>query len=82
MARQVRQQARDAGVDLLIAAGPLAAVAAEEFGDGALLAADADAAAELAVASVTDGDTVLIKASRGVGLERVGQRLQEARGDG
>ena len=42
--------------------------------------ADAAAAAELAAELVRPGDTVLVKASRGVGLETVSEGLRAAAG--
>lgn len=66
------EQATEAGVDLLITVGPLAASIAERFaGDGVRSVADAAEAAALLPGLVAAGDVVLIKASRGVGLERV-----------
>jgi UDP-N-acetylmuramyl pentapeptide synthase len=62
-------------VDLLIAVGPLAAAMAPAFGGETLLAPDAEAAAALLPGLLAPGDTVLVKASRGVGLERVTRAL-------
>ncbi|MEI2700956.1 MAG: UDP-N-acetylmuramoyl-tripeptide--D-alanyl-D-alanine ligase [Baekduia sp.] len=80
--RALGEQARTSGVDVLITAGPLAAHATAPFGGDAHRAADAAGAAELAAALVRDGDTVLVKASRGIGLEVVAERLHAERGDG
>lgn len=76
------RDATAAEVDVLIAVGPLAAAAADAYQGEAHVVGDAAAAAELVVNVVTGGDTVLVKASRGVGLEVVADRLTEARGDG
>ncbi len=62
----VGEHARAAGVELLVTVGPLAAAMA---GDHA--APDAAAAAALVPGLLEPGDTVLVKASRGVGLEAV-----------
>jgi UDP-N-acetylmuramoyl-tripeptide--D-alanyl-D-alanine ligase len=66
-------------VQELVTAGPLAAEAAQAFSDASgrpsHAEADAAAAAERAAAVVRAGDTVLVKASRGVGLEVVAERL-------
>ncbi len=48
---------------------------AESAGSAAVWVADAAAAADWAAEEVRPGDLVLVKASRGVGLEKVVQRL-------
>ncbi len=71
------------GVDVLVTVGPLAAEMAGAFtgaraggSEGKVRSvADAPAAAEMLRGLLAPGDTVLVKASRGVGLERVGQAL-------
>ena len=70
--------AQDAGVDVLVAVGPLAAHMRGGFGGELHAVPDAAAAAQLACGLVAPGDTVLVKASRGVGLEVVAQRLRAA----
>jgi UDP-N-acetylmuramoyl-tripeptide--D-alanyl-D-alanine ligase len=70
---EIGDYARAAGVDLLVTVGPLAR---DMHGDRAV-----DTAAEAATLVrelVQPGDTVLVKASRGVGLEVVAEALQEA----
>ena len=78
--RELGEHAARAGVAELVTAGPLAAEAAQAFADAsgrpAHPEADAAAAAERAARVVRPGDTVLVKASRGVGLEVVAQRLR------
>jgi UDP-N-acetylmuramoyl-tripeptide--D-alanyl-D-alanine ligase len=72
-----------AGVDLLVAVGPHSAVTAahaERAGIAALHAADRDVARTLVTEHVRPGDAVLVKASRGVGLEQVAEGL--IRGEG
>jgi UDP-N-acetylmuramoyl-tripeptide--D-alanyl-D-alanine ligase len=64
-------QAREAGVDVLVAVGPLAAATAAAFGGERHHVADAEEAAPLVAGLVRPGDVVLVKASRGVRLERV-----------
>jgi UDP-N-acetylmuramyl pentapeptide synthase len=71
--REIGDHARATGVDVLITVGPLAAVME---GDHAV--PDAAAAAQLTPALIEPGDTVLIKASRGVGLEAVAETLRGA----
>jgi len=75
---QIGDHARVAGVDVLVAVGPLAAHMGERF-DGELhRVEDAAAAAELTRELLRPGDTVVIKASRGVGLEVVAEHLLAA----
>lgn len=76
--QQIGAYARTRGVDVLVAVGPRAAEMAGAFeGSGqAHRVADADAAAELLRRVLEPGDTVLVKGSRGVGLERVGEALR------
>jgi UDP-N-acetylmuramoyl-tripeptide--D-alanyl-D-alanine ligase len=64
-------QARAAGVELLVAVGPRAAHMADGYGDGVVTLPDAAAAAAALPGLVEPGDTVLVKGSRGVGLEVV-----------
>ena len=75
---QLGEQARAAGVELLITVGPLAQAAAEAFGEGATALACAADAAQALPGLLRDGDTVLVKASRGVGLEVVAEALADA----
>jgi len=70
-----------AGVDLLIAVGPRSAAMLGTFGGEARAVADAAAAAALASELVGPGDVVLVKASRGVGLEVVAEALAAGPGD-
>jgi len=75
--RAIGEHARESGVGVLVTVGPLAAVMGEGLGDGATLhtAGDAAQAATLARKLVEPGDTVLVKGSRGVGLEVVARAL-------
>jgi UDP-N-acetylmuramoyl-tripeptide--D-alanyl-D-alanine ligase len=66
------------GVGVLVTVGPLAARMAETFAGELHAAPDAAAAAALVRELVRPGDTVLVKGSRGVGLEVVAQGLQAA----
>jgi UDP-N-acetylmuramoyl-tripeptide--D-alanyl-D-alanine ligase len=74
--REVAEHANARGVDVLIAVGPLATAMAGVFGGEAHSVPDAQAAGELLGGLLHEGDTVLVKGSRGVGLERVAQMLQ------
>jgi UDP-N-acetylmuramoyl-tripeptide--D-alanyl-D-alanine ligase len=69
--------ARESGVDLLVAVGPRAAHFADGYGEVVALP-DAHAAAETVPGLLQPGDTVLLKASRGVGLEVVARALDAA----
>jgi UDP-N-acetylmuramoyl-tripeptide--D-alanyl-D-alanine ligase len=75
--REIGEFASSAGLDLLVAVGPAAAVIADSFAGESRRAADAREAAALVPGLLREGDTVLLKASRGVGLERVGDALLE-----
>ncbi len=70
---EIGEYARAVGVDLLITVGPLGASIADGFRRGAAThrTTDAAEAAALMAEVLAPGDLVLIKASRGVGLERV-----------
>ncbi|MCA1690121.1 MAG: UDP-N-acetylmuramoyl-tripeptide--D-alanyl-D-alanine ligase, partial [Actinobacteria bacterium] len=76
--RELGVQAGAAGVDLLVTVGAEAALAGESFPAEHRHARDAGEAARLVAGLVRDGDTVLIKASRGVGLEVVADALVSA----
>ncbi len=71
--------AADCGVDLLVTVGPLAAAMAQRFDGPTLAFADADEAAAEVPALLHGGDTVLVKASQGVGLSRVVEAVRGAR---
>ncbi|MDQ6604976.1 MAG: UDP-N-acetylmuramoyl-tripeptide--D-alanyl-D-alanine ligase [Actinomycetota bacterium] len=70
---EIGEHARAVGVDRLVTVGPLAASIAEGFRQSCAshLTADAAEAAALVPGLLKPGDVVLVKASRGVGLERV-----------
>ncbi len=74
--REVGSYASARGVELLVTVGPQAAEMAAAFGGETHSVPDAGAAGELLEGLLRDGDTVLVKGSRGVGLERVAQILQ------
>jgi len=75
--RQIGRHAAERGVALLLTVGPLAAEMASAFPGEQRSLRDAAAAAEMLPQLLRAGDTVLVKGSRGVGLERVVQRLDE-----
>jgi UDP-N-acetylmuramoyl-tripeptide--D-alanyl-D-alanine ligase len=72
---QLGEQAAAAGVDVLVTVGPLAASIAESFGGETHSVADAGEAAVVVPELLAPGDVVLVKASRGVGLELVCRAL-------
>jgi UDP-N-acetylmuramoyl-tripeptide--D-alanyl-D-alanine ligase len=76
----IGEHAARTGVDVLVTVGPLAAAMADGFTGGGHVHAtrDAGAAAGLLPDLVEPGDVVLVKASRGVGLELVCGALQTA----
>ena len=77
--REVAAHARERGVELLIAVGLQAAEMGETFAGEVRLVPDAAAAAALLPELLEPRDTVLVKGSRGVGLEVVAERLAESR---
>jgi UDP-N-acetylmuramoyl-tripeptide--D-alanyl-D-alanine ligase len=76
--REAGAYAADAGVALLVAVGEHASDYALGFGGSTHELADAQQAAALVPGLIEDGDAVLVKASRGVGLECVAQALAGA----
>jgi UDP-N-acetylmuramoyl-tripeptide--D-alanyl-D-alanine ligase len=73
--RELGAYAASTGVDVLIAVGPLSRAAAEAFGGETHAVGDAAEAAAVAAEVVAPGDVVLVKASRGIGLETVAEAL-------
>jgi UDP-N-acetylmuramyl pentapeptide synthase len=73
--QEIGAHARAAGVDVLVTVGPRAAAMGPAFGGDDLHVETAAEAADLLPAILRPGDVVLVKASRGVGLEVVAQRL-------
>jgi UDP-N-acetylmuramoyl-tripeptide--D-alanyl-D-alanine ligase len=76
--REVGEHAGARGVDLVVAVGELAGEIADAFPGPSVRARDAREAAGLLPGLLREGDTVLVKGSRGVGLERVVAALTEA----
>ncbi len=75
MHREVGAYARARGVQLLVAVGPLAGEMGEDWDGPVYRVPDAGEAAELLRGLLRAGDRVLVKGSRGVGLERVAETL-------
>jgi UDP-N-acetylmuramoyl-tripeptide--D-alanyl-D-alanine ligase len=78
--REVGEYASSRGVDVLVTVGPQAAEMTGAFDREAHRVPDAEAAAELLSVLLREGDTVLVKGSRGVGLERVAELLAATAG--
>ena len=76
--REIGAYAATSGVDLLVTVGPRAAAMLDAYDGESYAVADAGEAASLLPELVTAGDVVLVKASRGVGLEVVTEALQAA----
>jgi UDP-N-acetylmuramoyl-tripeptide--D-alanyl-D-alanine ligase len=77
---QIGAYAATSGVDVLVAVGPRSAAMLDAFGGEAHGVSDAAAAAGLTARLVSPGDLVLVKASRGVGLEVVAEALSARAG--
>jgi UDP-N-acetylmuramoyl-tripeptide--D-alanyl-D-alanine ligase len=80
--REVGAQARASGVALLVTVGALAREMAAGFQGPTHRLPDAQAAAVEVPGLIEQGDTVLLKASRAVGLERVADALRRGAGGG
>jgi UDP-N-acetylmuramoyl-tripeptide--D-alanyl-D-alanine ligase len=65
------EEAEQAGVDLLLTVGPLAAAISEHFSGETQAVADAAEAAAIVPELLQSGDLVLVKGSLGVGLKQV-----------
>jgi UDP-N-acetylmuramoyl-tripeptide--D-alanyl-D-alanine ligase len=74
--REIGEHASARGVDVLVGVGQQAPELLAGFAGESHLAPDAAAAAALLQGRLRDGDTVLVKGSRGVGLERVVEALR------
>jgi UDP-N-acetylmuramoyl-tripeptide--D-alanyl-D-alanine ligase len=75
--REIGEHAATSGVGLLVTVGPLAGEMRAGFPGESYATPDAEAAAELIDGLLQEGDTVLVKGSRGVGLERVLEHLRD-----
>ena len=75
--REAGALAGEVGVDLLVCVGEEARWYAESFPGKVLFYTDAEAAAEGIEGELRKGDYVVVKGSRGVGLEHLTQKLKE-----
>jgi UDP-N-acetylmuramoyl-tripeptide--D-alanyl-D-alanine ligase len=73
---EIGQEVARAGVDVLVTVGPRAAAMSGRFGGQVRALADAAEAAAVVPGLLQAGDVVLIKGSRGVGLELVCRALR------
>jgi UDP-N-acetylmuramoyl-tripeptide--D-alanyl-D-alanine ligase len=73
--REIGAYAASTGVDVLVAVGPLSQEKPGVFGGQSHVVADAREAASVVAGLVRPGDVVLVKASRGIGLETVAEAL-------
>jgi len=76
--REIGGDALAAGVDVLVTVGPRALAMLDMFDGEAYAVADADEAAALLGELLAPGDLVLVKGSRGMGLEAVAEALLAA----
>lgn len=75
--REAGEQANEAGVDLLVCVGEEARWYAETFEGEVLYFKDAGSAAEGLEEKLAPGDYVVVKGSRGVGLDALTRKLRE-----
>jgi len=73
--REVGEYARGAGIDQLWGVGPELRVSVEAFGEGGRFFADRDALSASLEGAFSAADTVLVKGSRGAGMEQALQAL-------
>jgi UDP-N-acetylmuramoyl-tripeptide--D-alanyl-D-alanine ligase len=76
--REMGEAAAAAGVDVLVTVGPRAAAMLDAFDGESYAVGDAGEAAALAGELLEPGDVMLVKGSRGVGLEVVAEALEVA----
>jgi UDP-N-acetylmuramoyl-tripeptide--D-alanyl-D-alanine ligase len=81
MHAEVGAFAKQAGIERLLALGPLSRHAVEAFGDGASHFPAVEALATEARAQAREGVTLLVKGSRFMQMERVVERLSPGAGD-
>lgn len=78
--QEIGERADQLGIDVLVTVGQLASAIAERFDGEVYSVADAGEAAALVPELLQPGDVVLVKGSRGVGLELVSESLIQGEG--
>ena len=73
--REVGEYAKAAGIDVLVAVGPLSEATAEGFGKGAYYYQDVDRCIDRIKRHLHPGDTILVKASHSMQFERIVEAL-------
>jgi len=73
--REIGEYAREAGIERLLAIGPLTADAVAAFGSRAAHFANADALIAELASGIAPGDTILVKGSRFMRMERIVAKL-------
>jgi UDP-N-acetylmuramoyl-tripeptide--D-alanyl-D-alanine ligase len=76
--REIGKLAAEVGVDLLVCVGDEARWYAEAFPGKTLFYPDADTAADALRAEVRSGDYLIVKGSRGVGLDALTRKLRDS----
>lgn len=75
--REVGEYAREKGIDLLVAIGPLSREIAGGYGQSAQWFADNQQAIEYLKTVLTEGDAILVKGSRGMQTDQIVAALKE-----
>lgn len=73
--REVGAYAKEVGIDMLVAVGPLSEATAEGFGEGAYYAATVERCIDRIKRYLQPGDTILVKASHSMRFERIVEAL-------
>lgn len=75
---QMGRLAADLNIDIFVAVGGLMKRAGEAFGTGSVYFDDAESAADAICSLLKDGDHILVKGSRAMGMEKVAGRIRDA----
>lgn len=73
--REVGAYAKEVGIDMLVAVGPLSEATAEGYGEGAYYAATVERCIDRIKRYLRPGDTILVKASHSMQFERIVEAL-------